>query len=215
MKPGDPKADDKKDMKEDDDDLPPALGGPKEKVDPRFARKQRPVDKKPKPGDAKDQRADLQDRQEQNLHDLDSAQKSLKSDAETLAQLLNQLRQQMNGQQGKPTQGGQEPNDLKSLLASEAMQQAMAMAQRMKQGANQAQRRPAQPPPGSTMPEGNMEGTPASARKVDEVLGKLDANTRALILNMRPKLREELLQGMRNEGPEGYRQFIQDYFKPD
>jgi len=32
-------------------------------------------------------------------------------------------------------------------------------------------------------------------------------------MKMQPKLREELLQGMREEGPEGYRKFIQDYFK--
>ena len=30
---------------------------------------------------------------------------------------------------------------------------------------------------------------------------------------MQPKLREELLQGMREAGPEGYQKFIDDYFK--
>jgi hypothetical protein len=29
---------------------------------------------------------------------------------------------------------------------------------------------------------------------------------------MPPRVREELLQGMREEGPEGYRKFIEDYF---
>jgi hypothetical protein len=44
-------------------------------------------------------------------------------------------------------------------------------------------------------------------------LSKLDLNTRAAILKMQPQLREELLQSMREEGPEGYRKFIEDYFK--
>ncbi len=30
---------------------------------------------------------------------------------------------------------------------------------------------------------------------------------------MQPQVREELLQGLREEGPEGYRAFIRDYFK--
>ena len=30
---------------------------------------------------------------------------------------------------------------------------------------------------------------------------------------MPPRLREELLQGMREEGPEAYRKLIQEYFK--
>jgi len=30
---------------------------------------------------------------------------------------------------------------------------------------------------------------------------------------MPPRVREELLQGMKEEGPEGYRKFIQEYFK--
>jgi hypothetical protein len=30
---------------------------------------------------------------------------------------------------------------------------------------------------------------------------------------MPPRLREELLQGMRERGPDGYAKFIEDYFK--
>ena len=47
--------------------------------------------------------------------------------------------------------------------------------------------------------------------KVD--LADLDPATRAVLLKMQPQLREELLQGMREQGPEGYRKFIQDYFQ--
>jgi hypothetical protein len=44
-------------------------------------------------------------------------------------------------------------------------------------------------------------------------LGKLDPDTRAAIMRLQPQLREELLQSLREEGPEGYRQLIEDYFK--
>ena len=32
-------------------------------------------------------------------------------------------------------------------------------------------------------------------------------------MKLQPRVREELLQGMREQGPEGYRKFIQDYFQ--
>ena len=41
---------------------------------------------------------------------------------------------------------------------------------------------------------------------------EIDLTSRTLILRMQPRLREELLKGMREEGPEGYRKFIEDYF---
>ena len=47
----------------------------------------------------------------------------------------------------------------------------------------------------------------------DKQLEKLDLPTRTVILKMQPRLREELLQGMREQGPEGYQQFIRDYFQ--
>ena len=47
---------------------------------------------------------------------------------------------------------------------------------------------------------------------VDNLEG-LDLPTRTIILKMQPRIREELLQGMREEGPEGYRAFIRDYFR--
>ena len=43
------------------------------------------------------------------------------------------------------------------------------------------------------------------------MLHRLEA--RGVIMKMQPAVREELLQGLREEGPEGYRVFIRDYFR--
>ncbi len=44
-------------------------------------------------------------------------------------------------------------------------------------------------------------------------LPDLDLATRTTILKLQPQIREELLQGLREEGPEGYKAFIRNYFK--
>ena len=44
-------------------------------------------------------------------------------------------------------------------------------------------------------------------------LGDLGAEVRTMIMKMQPKEREALLQGLREEGPDGYRQFIRDYYR--
>lgn len=150
-----------------------------------------------------------------------------------------------NGEQGKgqssegqePGEGGEDaPEDgqpmdadaqarLAALLQSPLMQQALAMAERLRQlenadqppadQANQGQ--PSARPPRSTRPgrsfKGNMAGTTLGGPIASEELAKLDPNTRTMILKLQPRVREELLQGMREQGPEGYRQFIRDYFK--
>ncbi len=41
----------------------------------------------------------------------------------------------------------------------------------------------------------------------------IDLATRTVIMKMQPREREELLQGLREDGPEGYREFIRDYFR--
>ena len=44
-------------------------------------------------------------------------------------------------------------------------------------------------------------------------LTDLDLDTRAVLLKLPPRIREELLQGLREEGPEGYQQFIRNYYQ--
>jgi hypothetical protein len=48
---------------------------------------------------------------------------------------------------------------------------------------------------------------------MEAILKDLDPSTKAIILKMQPRMREELLQGLREEGPEGYQRFIRDYFE--
>ena len=87
------------------------------------------------------------------------------------------------------------------------MQQSMAQSQPQ----NQPQPGPAHTSRGKSL--GNMRATSSRGQIVEVELSQLDPGTRAIILKMQPKMREELLQGMREQGPEGYRKFIQDYFK--
>jgi hypothetical protein len=203
----------KKDKPDDEDDekfFMPALNGPKEKTDPRYDKKKRPVAKKPKEGgNPQEERQDLQGRQQEQMQNAEAAQKSLQSDAQALEQLLQQLQRAMNGEKGE---------SLSQMMQSDLMRQAMAMAQRARQqGRAQGQKpgqQPGQPMPPSTQPTtGDLHGTPPTGTPQEAELAKLDPATRTVILKMPPRVREELLQGMKEEGPEGYRKFIQEYFK--
>ena len=62
------------------------------------------------------------------------------------------------------------------------------------------------------MTTGNMTGSP-TGKSSEAELAKLPPDTRAVILKLPPRVREELLQGLREQGPEGYGPFIEDYFK--
>jgi hypothetical protein len=188
-----------------EDPFKPALKGEREKLDPRFDKKLRPS---PKKGDRRDE---LQGHQQDNLHDLDAAQKGLKSDEQTLEEMIRSLmnaslRGQPNGQ--KDPSGKSPADQLMDMLRSEAMQAARQMAQRAKSGKGQPQQGPQQPPTG-TANESLMGNSIGQAGILDD----LDPRTRATILQLPPRVREELLQGMKAQGPEGYQKFIQDYFR--
>jgi hypothetical protein len=224
-KPGDKekKAEDK-----DDDDkeqtFMPALNGERLKTDPRFAKKKRPVQRKPKDGKddpAEREREEMEARQADRAEDLKAAQEALGQDQQTLEQLMQQLQQSLQAQ-GKANKG--QPNDnpseadqmaeqLRQMMQSPAMQAAMAMASRARQGPPRRPQpgQPQQPSP-SQSARGNMDGSMQNARR-DAELAKLDPDTRATLLKLPPRLRDELIQGMNEQGPEAYRAFIQDYFK--
>lgn len=202
--------DKKESAEEDEPKFFPALGGPKPKLDPRFAKKVRPIKKKPKegtPADPQDRRDELEAKQAEQMQDLDAAEQSLAADQNTLEQLMQQL------------QKGMQAKGEKGQAASEALKQALAMAQRMQQlgqpgqGGQPQQAKgadPKQPSQGPT--QGNLHGGTGPG-SLDAELAKLDPSTRNVMLRLPPQIREQLLQGMREDGPEGYRQLIQDYFR--
>jgi hypothetical protein len=246
---------------EDEPLFEPALGGPRPKLDPRFADKRpRPTKDTPQANDPQARRDELANRQFDRLEQLNLSQQSLGADQQTLEDLMEQLAQaleqsqqqmgqqqmgqQQTGQQPMPQQGqphqGQQPHgqhageqgesspqqdaaqQLAELMQSPAMREALDLADRIRQlqqslaqGQTQPQAQPPQGPAhtsrGKSM--GNLRPTSSSGKIVEVELSQLDPGTRAIILKMQPKMREELLQGMREQGPEGYRKFIQDYFK--
>jgi hypothetical protein len=197
----------------------PALGGIREKTDPRFANKGQATKKGGK-ADAGQERDNLQARQNDNERNLDAAEKSLASDQKTLAEMLQDLEESLRKQgKGKPSSQGEQSEaehmaeQLRQLMQSQAMRQAMEMAGRMreaKQGRpqpGQAQSNPSQ----VSMPHSQAHRPPGS-KQAD--LSEFDPQTRAMILKLPPsRLRDELILGMSEQGPEAYRAFIQDYFK--
>ena len=94
-----------------------------------------------------------------------------------------------------------------------------ATQQQQGQQANQPQdqQKNQQPmPPQSTLANqliGNQKPDGLGTDQVLVDLGKFDVATQRVIMKMQPKEREELLQGLREEGPKAYRGFIRDYFK--
>jgi hypothetical protein len=217
-----------------DEDEPlfePALGGPRPKLDPRFA------DKRPKPmkdadaqhSPAQAHREALANRQFHRLEELDLSQQSIGTDLAALESLMEQLQQALDSapegmqseQVGPMADQDEAPagqQDLAGLLQSPEVQEAMALAQRLRQAQAMAQAQASPPHKGPAhtsrgMSLGNLDPTSTSGQIVEVELSKLDPQTRSLILKMQPRLREELLQGMREQGPEGYRKFIEDYFK--
>ena len=114
--------------------------------------------------------------------------------------------------------------ELSQLLQSAKAQKAMQMAARLQamqagdasDQPNKGSKNPNAPPPplkSNPKPRSGLEGDNSSQFAMEAALKELDPATRALILKMQPRVREELLQSLREEGPEGYQRFIRDYFK--
>lgn len=205
----------KDDADEEEEDPPlfmPALGGPVPKLDPRFADKIRAMAKaarkKKKDSDGEDDpREELRSRQAGRVEELDLAEKALGSDQQALEKLLEQLQ----AAAANPDQADQ----LSQLMKSMNMRQARAMLRRMQQMQSQSQnpQQANQPPKPSENPRGLLTPADGGTDFILVEFDELDLNARTVIMKLQPKVREELLQGLREEGPEGYRRFIRDYFR--
>ena len=211
---GDKKADEAKKEEEKPDEplFMPALGGPEPQLDPRFADKQRPVAKTAKalsPALA-ERREELASREWQRVQELDLAQKSVASDQESMQSVSKQLDKAAAAARSHGANSPPKGPSLPKMMQGQALQQAMAMAARMQAAA--AARSPSKgtPQQGSASMGGGLvlDRLPPENGQTPEI----DAMARTVILNLQPRLREELLQGMREEGPEAYRKFIQNYF---
>jgi len=63
--------------------------------------------------------------------------------------------------------------------------------------------------------QNNPEGARSMSGAVEQImveLGETDPNAASLLMRMQPHQREDLLQGLRQGGPKGYRKLIRDYF---
>ncbi len=218
----DKKKDDEKKKEADADDeedepplFMPALGGPVPKLDPRFAEKIREMAKaaKKKKKDSNgedDPREELRSRQVNRVEELDLAEQALASDQQSLEKMLEQLQ----AAAANPDQASQ----LAKMMKSMNMQQAQAMMRRMQQMLSKAQnqqqnQKSNQPPTPSQNPRGLLMPVDGGTELILVEFDDLDLDARTVIMKMQPKVREELLQGLREEGPEGYRRFIRDYFR--
>jgi len=131
------------------------------------------------------------------------------------------------GGEGEPQEGtppadppAVDARELAELLNSEAVREARAMAARLQQAKQAAQLaqsgqtpQQSQPSNPSAGPSSTTAALPPSAAHLDVALQGLDLETRTILLKMQPKLREELLQGLREEGPQGYQKFIRNYYQ--
>ena len=231
-KKGEQKKDKKKKGEEEEEEefFLPALGGLRAELDPRFEKMIRDFKEKLKKQQDDDKKSSDPEQQERNrqqlqrLEELDMAQRALKSDQKSLKSLQEQLQQA----QQKSEQNSQQPSqqNLEQTLQQALMQQARRMMQRMQQQQKQSGDQKNQPPqdqqknqpmpPQPTLANqliGNQDPDGQGTEQVLLDLGKLDVATRRVIMKMQPKEREELLQGLREEGPKAYRGFIRDYFK--
>jgi hypothetical protein len=172
---------------------------------------------------------------------LTADRNSLQELMQELAQAISQDKPPAKpNSQGKPPQPKdaevedqpltpQQAENVAEVIQSERMQKALAMAarlQEMKLAAIQpadgqsSEKTPAdsqqpneQPPTLSQLALGNLIGVNQPENVLAVELKDFDLATRTIILKMQPRLREELLQGLREQGPEGYRKFIRNYYR--
>ena len=204
----------------------PDVGGPRAIMDPRYADRTRPAQHRQDPyAMPETPREQLQSRQQHLLDELKQARNRQDGgSAPGLGQMQQRLQQSMRSMQSSPSmqstnQGGspQSMQQLSRLLSSPAMQRAMQMAAQLQP--QQAQPLPAMPMPMMSTGRsyysawGGYGGSMYWSRAMVGEDEPIDLPARTVILKMQPRVREQLLQAMRDEGPEGYQTFIRQYFR--
>ena len=199
--------------------LSPALAETTPEFDERLAEKVEAMRQAQEASDAPSdpEREAFREDQFEQLEDLDVAEQSLRADEETLSELLEELALE-------EAASAEEAERLAELLNSAELQEAREMFERMNamnepQESTEESTDPSeeatelsQLPPASQLLR-ESEDVQAGVELIMLELDDLDVATRAIIMQMQPKAREELLQGLREEGPEAYRHFIRDYFR--
>jgi hypothetical protein len=161
-------------------------------------------------GNTSGRRQSLEARQDRKLGELANAQRTLASNQQQLEQMLSELRQALNAgprASGRSSQSSGAQQQLANLMKSEGLRQALAQLAHL-QGGGQPGARVSRPISG-----GSSGGAPVFEGDFEAELGILDPNTRAALLRMQPKLREELLQSMHEEAPAGFHKLIENYFR--
>ena len=147
--------------------------------------------------------------------ELATTEEALAADQEILESLIESLTSQLPEEalgELTPEQAAQ----LQEMLAAQTTQEALEMFRRLEQMLAQTDE-PTQPnnqPPPPSPPTDKPDLSEIGA--VDAILVELDdfdLSARTVIMKMQPREREDLLQGLKEEGPEGYRKFIRDYFR--
>lgn len=154
------------------------------------------------------ERAALRSRQVARIGELDRAGKALGREDQSLERVLRELEAALHGDRPKTDR-----RQLDEIMRGDAVRRALAIAQRNRQLAADRQRGGRGHPGAFTDRPDQYPTTDRMVAPLDAPLPELDPATRRVILKMQPQIREALLQGLREEGPEGYRAFIRNYFK--
>ncbi len=188
----------------------PAKAPEREPAEPPAAPKDADAAKAKRPEDREPEahRAALHARQEARIGELDAAQKALGREDQALEGVLGPLGAALHGDRARA------PNQqLDEIMRSEAVRRSLAIAQRNRQ-LSQARQQAGKGDKGAfTDRPDQFPTTDKMVAPLDAPLPDLDLATQKVILKMQPQIREELLQGLREEGPEGYKAFIRNYFK--
>jgi hypothetical protein len=157
-------------------------------------------------------RDQLARRQERTAQQLQEGQEKLQPPRDRIAQLLERLREAFGPENDEAIQ------QLAKVIESMDMQHAMQLAQAARRARQQAERATgqlSQQPQATPQAQGTAIELNTAMRA--GIASEFEANdlglaAQAVLLRLQPRVREELLKGMREEGPEAYRKFIEEYF---